>query len=75
MARKFHGKIMRARGDAMVKEDYSKQCNLPTENIQKEWPGCGDNGMGYVDTLFEGVQKQLRSDNSMMRSIKKPAKY
>lgn len=75
MAKRFKDGLMRCRNDAMVKEDYSKQCNLPTEVIQKDWPSAGDPGMGYVDTLFAGVQKQLRSDNARMRTLKKAAKY
>lgn len=75
MARRFKDGLMRCRNDALIKEDYSKPCNLPTEVVQKDWPTAGDPGMGYVDTGFAGVQKQLKRDNSEMRRIKKPAKY
>jgi len=68
-------KMMMSRDSMMIKEDAKAACHLPTHVIEKEWPRGGSYDTGMVDTLFNGVQKQLKTDASDLMKTFKPSKY
>ena len=68
-------KMMMSRDSNMIKEDWNAPCLLPKEVIDRDWPRAGKYNMGYVDTLFNGVQKQLEEDASDFKKVFAPKKY
>ena len=80
MASKHYGYPMAAshmkeRNPSMISDDRSAPCNLPEHVMDKYWPASHDYNMGYVPTLFNGVDKQLREDSADMRKAFGPKKY
>ena len=74
-ASREESKMMTSRDSSMIKEDRSASCNLPTHVIQKLWPEPEAYNTGMVDTLFNGVQKQMSKDAADMKRSFKPGKY
>lgn len=79
MAKRYHNAIQtnnRGRG-AMVKEDSSKPCFLPSGAFMREIESAGsiqyeDRG---VPDLFMASNDMMKSDASAMRGLTKPKKY
>lgn len=67
--------LMMKRDSSMIREDWSAACLLPTNVIEKQWPGI-DNGMkkGIV-TLFSGEQEMMREDRRNFDKANKPKLY
>lgn len=77
MAKRYYegARPMHARNKSMIDDAPSKPCNLPTEVMMKFYPESPYDNMGYVDTLYNGVEKQMRQDASDFRKVKSPKKY
>jgi hypothetical protein len=56
-------------------EDMSAPALMPREVRDQYWPKSANENMGYVDDLFEGVQKQMHKDSSDFRKIMDPKKW
>ncbi len=73
--KRFYDK-MASRDSAMIKEDKSAPCLLPTNVIDKYWPKAASYDMGRIGAdLFNGVQKQMSRDYSDLKKAAKPGKY
>lgn len=72
-----HEAVMRKRSEHGIDfhEDMAAPANLPREVMYKYWPKSPYHQMGMVDDLFEGVEKQMRHDNSEFGRIMDPKKY
>lgn len=66
---------MMARDGRMIYEDHGAPSLLPTHVIDRDWPRASNYYMGYVDTLFSGVQNQLHQDTQDFGKEFKPKKY
>lgn len=76
----FYGETMGARpmkerNHAMISDDRRAPANLPQHVIEKYWPVSHDYNMGYIDDLFDGVNKQLHEDGREMGRYMDPKKY
>jgi hypothetical protein len=60
---------------SMIAEDRSAPCLLPRNIIDKEWEQGSSYHMGMVDTLYEGVQIQIREDSADFKKAYSPKKY
>lgn len=58
-------------------EDMTAPANMPREVRDQYWPKAynGPMGIGMIDDLFEGVQKQMGKDREDFRKIMDPKKY
>lgn len=61
----------------MFHEDMAAPANMPREVRDQYWPRAynGPMGIGMIDDLFEGVQKQMGKDSKEFRNIMDPKKY
>ena len=77
MAQRFHNQRMVGSGrkSSMIAEDRSAACLLPTHIIEKDWNESGNYHMKYVDTLFNGISKQMREDEADFAKAFGPRKY
>lgn len=76
MAKRYNeSRKMMAEASGMIREDRSAPCLLPREVIDKQWPSSADYNMGYVDDLFNGVQKQMSEDRGDFGKAMGPKKY
>lgn len=60
---------------AMINDERSAPCNLPQMVMEKYWPNTYNKSMGYVDDLFDGVNRQMHEDYGEMSRMDKPRKY
>lgn len=60
---------------AMIKEDWNAPALLPQQVMQKYWEKGPYKMRGYMDDLFEGVQKQMREDAADFERELGPRKY
>lgn len=79
MAKRYHNAIQsnnRGRG-AMVKEDMSKPCFLPSGAFMREIESAGSiqyENRGVAD-LFAATNDMMKSDGSAVRGLTKPRKF
>lgn len=66
---------MTSRDSGMIKDDWNAPALLPQHVIERYWPTAYNRNMGYVDSLFNGVQKQLHEDYDDLHQIMEPKKY
>jgi len=66
---------MMERHKSMISDDRSAPCNLPQMVMEKYWPASYNDNMGYVDDLFEGVNKQMHEDYRDLGREEGPKKY
>lgn len=66
---------MMSRDGHMISEDHGAPSLLPRQVIDRDWPRAANYYMGYVDTLFSGVQNQLHEDTRDFGREFKPKKY
>lgn len=78
MAKRYYNMEAKAeqKDAAMIKSDFSKLANLPTEVIMKEYPPCPAymNDMNYPDDV-RGIDKALAANNRQRNAGAKPHKY
>ena len=66
---------MHERNRSMISDDRMAPANLPQHVMEKYWPVSHNYHAGYVDTLFNGVSKQLREDYDDFGRELGPKKY
>lgn len=64
-----------SRDSKMIKEDWNAACLLPTNVIEKEWPGAGDYMKQGIGSLFSGVQETMHEDGRAFEKENKPKQY
>lgn len=60
---------------AMINDDPSAPCMLPTHVMDKYYPTGYDSAMHMVDDLYDGVEKQLHEDGRDFRREMRAKKY
>lgn len=62
--------------NAMISEDHSAPCLLPTKVIHREFPGEPRQAMSMVgDDLYQGAQRQIAEDERDLRKLKAPRRW
>lgn len=78
MAKRYYNMEAKAeqKDAAMIKSDFSKLANLPTDVIMREYPPCPAymNDMSYPDDI-SGIDKALSANNAQRARGAKPHKY
>ena len=67
---KAHG--LMARDGAMISEDHSAACLLPTHVIEKEFAHTSHAALGGLKDLYTGETRQMAEDTAKLSRVSKP---
>jgi hypothetical protein len=70
MAKRFHNSTK----SAMISEDSSAACFLPTGVIEKKYPSEGGAVDGKISSLYAAVSKQTAQDKADLKRALNPTK-